>query len=54
MKFNLVKCSLLVTSGKFLRYLVIKCGIETDPNKIKVVQSLQPPQSIKEVQKLIG
>lgn len=54
MKLNLVKCSLRVTSGKFLGYLVTKCGIEANPNKIKVVPSLQPPRSIKEVQKLIG
>lgn len=54
MKLNPTKCSFRVTSGKFLGYLVTKREIEADPNQIKTVGNLQPPRSVKEVQKLIG
>lgn len=53
MKLNPAKCSFGVTSGNFLGYLVTKRGIEADPNQIKEVENLQPPRSVKEVQKLI-
>ena len=51
---NASKCSFGVGSGKFLGYIVTYRGIEVDPNQIKAISSLQPPQNPKEVQKLTG
>ena len=48
------KCSFGVGSGKFLGYMVNHKGIEVNPDKIKAINSLQPPWNSKEVQKLIG
>ena len=52
--FNASKCSFGVGLGKFLGYLVTHQGIEISPNKIKVINSLQPPRNPKEVHKLTG
>ena len=51
---NAAKCSFGIGSGKFLGYMVTHCGIEVDPNQIRVINDLQPPQNPKEVQKLTG
>ena len=48
------KCSFGVGLGKFLGYMVNHKGIEVNPDKIKAINSLQPPWNPKEVQKLIG
>ena len=49
---NASKCSFGVSSGKFLGYMVIHQGIEVNPDQIKAINDLQPPQNPKEVQKL--
>ena len=41
-----------VGSGKFLGYMVTHRGIEVNPDQVKAINSLQPPQNPKEVQKL--
>ena len=46
---NASKCSFGVGSGKFLGYMVTHRGIEINPNKIKAMNSLQPPRNSKEV-----
>ena len=51
---NAAKCSFGIGSGKFLGYMVTHCGIEVDPNQIRVINDLQSPQNPKEVQKLTG
>ena len=51
---NASKCSFMVSSGKFLGYMVTHRGIEVNPNQIKAINNLQSPQNPKEVQKLIG
>ena len=43
-----------VGSGKFLGYKVTHWGIEVNPDQIKAINNLQPPQNPKEVQKLTG
>ena len=43
-----------VGSGKFLGYMVTHRGIVVNPNQIKAINSLQPPQNPNEVQKLTG
>ena len=51
---NASKCSFEVGSGKFLGYMVTHRGIEVNPNQIRAIHSMQPPQNPKEVQKLTG
>ncbi|XP_075662896.1 uncharacterized protein LOC142632352 [Castanea sativa] len=41
-------------SGKFLGYMVTHKGIKVNSAPVRVINSLQPPQSPKEVRKLIG
>ena len=54
LRLNASKCSFGVCSGKFLGYMVTHMGIEVNPDHIKAINSLQPPQNPKEVQKLTG
>ena len=54
LRLNASKCSFGVDSGKFLGYMVTHRGIEENPNQIKAINNLQPPQNLKEVQKLTG
>ena len=49
---NASKCSFGVGSGKFLGYMVTHRRIEVTPNQVKVINSLQPPRNLKEIQKL--
>ena len=43
-------CGIRQVSGLYVTHW----GIEVNPNKIKAINSLQPPRNPKEVQKLIG
>jgi len=52
MRLNASNCSFGVGLGKFLGYMVTHCGIEVNPDQIKAINNLQPPQNPKEVQKL--
>ena len=52
MKLNPSKCVFRVSSEKFLRFMVSHRGIEANPEKIKAILNMKPPQSIKEVQSL--
>ena len=54
LQLNASKCSFGVGSRKFLGYMVTHCGIEVNPNQIKVINNLQPPRNPKEIQKLTG
>ena len=54
LRLNATKCSFGVGSGKFLGYMVTHRGIKVSPDKIKAVNSVQPPRNPKEVQKLTG
>ena len=49
---NASKCSFGVSSTKFLGYMVTHRGIEINPDQIREINDLQPPQNPKEVQKL--
>ena len=49
LRLNASKCSFGVGSGKFLGYMVTHRGIEVNPDQIKAINSLQPPQNPKEV-----
>jgi hypothetical protein len=54
LKLNPEKCIFGVRRGKVLECLVSMKDIEANPDKIKVITQMQPPQNRKEVQKLIG
>ena len=54
LRLNASKCSFGVGSGKFLGYMVTHRGIEVNSDQIRAINSLQPPQNPKEVQKLNG
>jgi hypothetical protein len=51
LKLNLEKCVFGITKGKVLGCLVSTKGIEANPDKIKTIIHMQPPQSRKDVQK---
>ncbi|XP_063939813.1 uncharacterized protein LOC135148496 [Daucus carota subsp. sativus] len=51
---DFAKCAFGVGSGKFLGLMVSKRGIEANPDKIKAILDMEPPKSIKDVQKLTG
>ena len=51
LRLNTSKCSFGVGFGKFLGYMVTHRGIEVNSDQIKAINSLQPPQNPKEVQK---
>ncbi|XP_057533451.1 uncharacterized protein LOC130811240 [Amaranthus tricolor] len=54
MKLNPDKCVFGVTGGKCLGFLVDERGIEANPDKIRTIQNMRSPTSVKEVQKLTG
>lgn len=54
LRLNASKCSFGVGSGKFLGYMVTHRGIEVNPDQVKVINNLQPPQNSRKVQKLTG
>jgi hypothetical protein len=54
LKLKSEKCVFGTTRGKVLNCLVSTKGIEANPDKIRAIAQLQPPQSRKDVQKLTG
>ena len=54
LKLNSVKCTFGATSEKLLGFVVSKKGIEIDPNKVRAIQDLPPPQTQKEVRSFMG
>ncbi|GKV49730.1 hypothetical protein SLEP1_g56466 [Rubroshorea leprosula] len=54
MRLNPAKCIFGVESGKFLGFMVSRKGIEVNPEKIKAVAEMEPPKSVKDVQRLTG
>ncbi|GKV12323.1 hypothetical protein SLEP1_g23482 [Rubroshorea leprosula] len=54
MRLNPAKCVFGVESGKFLGFMVSRRGIEVNPEKIKAIEEMKPPKSIKDVQRLAG
>jgi hypothetical protein len=52
LKLNPDKCVFGVPSGKLLGFLVSHRGIEANPEKIKAIERMRPPQSLKEMQRL--
>ncbi len=53
MKLNPTKCAFRVTSGKFLGFVVTQRRIEANLEKIRALQKMVPPKTVKKVQRLI-
>ncbi|GKV49801.1 hypothetical protein SLEP1_g56532 [Rubroshorea leprosula] len=53
MRLNSAKC-IFGESGKFLGFMVSRRGIEVNLEKIKVVAKMEPPKSVKDIQRLTG
>src|SRR3954453_4516031 len=53
-KLNPEKCVFGLPSGQLLGSVVSKRGIEANPVKISTIQSLGPPNDLKDTQKLAG
>lgn len=51
---NAKKCVFGVSAKKCLGHLVTRQGIEADPCQITAVANLQPPRTIREIQRLTG
>ena len=43
-----------VPFGKLLGFLVSHKGIKANPEKIKAIERMSPPQTLKDMQKLVG
>ena len=54
MKLNPNKYAFGVTAGKFLGFMVSQRGREVNPEKIQAIMELEPPRTVKEVQRLNG
>ena len=54
LRLNPEKCVFGVPSGKLLGFLVSHRGIEANPEKVKAIEDMSPPQTLKEMQKLTG
>jgi len=54
LKLNPEKCMFGVEASKFLGFLLIKRGIEANPEKCAAVIAMRSPISVKEVQQLTG
>ena len=54
LRLNASKCSFKVSLGKFLGFMITHHGIEVNPDQIKAINDLHPPQNPKEVQWLMG
>ncbi|GKV31653.1 hypothetical protein SLEP1_g40325 [Rubroshorea leprosula] len=54
MRLNPAKCIFGVESGKFLGFMVSRRGIEVNPKKIRAIAEMEPPKSVKDIQRLTG
>ena len=54
LRLNPEKCVFGVPSGKLLVFLMSHRGIEANPEKVKAVEDMSPPKTLREMQKLTG
>jgi hypothetical protein len=54
MKLNPEKCTFSVPSVKLLGYMVSRRGIVPNPEKVSAITKIKPPESLHDVQKLMG
>lgn len=49
---NPSKCTFAIKTGKFLGFMMTGWGIEPNPGKVREIVEMQPPRSVKDVQRL--
>ena len=54
LRLNPEKCVFGVPSDKLLGFLVSHRGIEANPEKVKAIEDMTPPQTLREMQKFAG
>nr|XP_009400993.1 PREDICTED: uncharacterized protein LOC103985108 [Musa acuminata subsp. malaccensis] len=54
LRLNPAKCAFGVTSGKFLRFIIHERGIDANPEKVQAIIDMQPPRTIRDLQRLNG
>jgi hypothetical protein len=54
MKLNPKKCTFGVPSGKLIGYMVSHRGIDPNLEKVSTITKMKPPESLHDVQKLMG
>ncbi|RDX62671.1 Retrovirus-related Pol polyprotein from transposon 17.6, partial [Mucuna pruriens] len=54
LRLNPAKCSFGVQAGKFLGYMLTERGIEANSEKCEGIIRMRSPQSVREVQQLVG
>src|SRR6185437_1560034 len=54
LSLNPEKCVFGIDKGKVLRCLVSTKGIVANPDKVRALQNMEEPQSVRDVQKLTG
>jgi hypothetical protein len=53
-KVNPKHCTFGVPSRNLLRYMVSRRGIDPNPEKVSAIMKMKPPESLHDVQKLMG
>jgi hypothetical protein len=54
MKLNREKCTFGMPLGKLLGYMVSPLGIDPNPEKVSAITNMAPPESLYDIQKLMG
>jgi hypothetical protein len=54
MKLNPEKCTFRVPSGKLLRYMVSRCDVDPNQEKVSAITKMKSPKSLHDVQMLMG
>lgn len=54
MRIHLAKCTFGVKARKFLGYMATERGIEVNQLKVRAIQEISPPRTLKEAQTLMG
>jgi hypothetical protein len=49
MKLNPEECTFGIPSGKLLGYMVSRCGIDPNPEKVSAITKMKPPDSLHDV-----
>ena len=54
LRLNPKKCTFGVDSGKLLGYMISERGIEADPDQIRAILDMSPPQTKTEIRGFLG
>ena len=54
LKFNAKKCRIRQEEVPYVGHVLSKEGLRPDPEKIRAVQEMQPPQNTKELKSFLG